>query len=847
MKKFLTFAATALFLAVAANAVPAKPGLMTVMLSDGTTMQVQQLGDEFHHSLATSDGLTIDEGADGFYYYRSASGVTTMRAHNPAERTAAEQAFLAQNQDRFTMAALQERTGSRRTQASRPNRIEGTQVPTMGSPRVPIILVQYTDKKMSNTKSNFERQYITGSKSVLQYFTDQSNGLYTPQFDIYGIYDLPNNRATYGGNDYGGNDKGVANMVGDAITKAGEDIDWSLYDNDGDGEADVCIVVYAGVGEAQSSVRNSVWPCQWQLSYGAEYGDGPGALTRNGVLIDKFAVFNEIAGASDYGTTMDGIGTFCHEFSHCLGLPDFYETTYSRGYFGMGEWSLMDGGCYNGGSVDGDTPIGYSAYEKSFMGWIQLIEPQDNTKYTLPVFNSKNIESDQAIKITALNENEYWILENRHQQGWDTYIPANGVLITHFTYIPTRWDNNTVNNEAIQLATVIPADNSLNSYSTNKDLYGNSNHAFTSTSTPAMKANMKANGTLATSAGGAGVVDKPVTDINLANDGTATLWYRKGNFVKNTPEFTDTTDVTSTGFTAHWTPIENVESFTLTLTDLNAPEPELQTVLSETFPTDKFNSEGVMDIGNQLDEYMDNPGWTGSSLFKQAGAIRLGSGTKLGNLISPALDLQGSTTMAVKVKAKPYGSDQNVNFEISCGGTTHKLTLNEEKEHTVVFENVSSGAQVTFASTANRKRVVLSSIEVYNGIPEDALMSKVPVETTSGRILTISGITDTCYTVTGLSENSLYRMRVQATYIDETQSKWSAPWEVQLHGEQQPEYALGDVNGDGNVDIDDVNILLNIILEFDTADNYDGRANVLGNPSVAIDDVNAVINILLAQ
>ena len=533
MKKIFLLTLAIVVAWTAAMAVPAKPGLNTVTMSDGTTLQVQVLGDEWNHSLATADGLTIAFGDDGLFYYVVSGNISNVRAHDVANRSAAELSFVNANKDQMTMAAIQEakyQSGKLRSVQPRNVSLKASQVPNNGSPRVPIILVQYTDKSMKHTKTQFEAQYNTNAKSVFNYFKDQSNSLYTPQFDIYGIYTLPSSRATYGANNSSGDDVGVAKMVGDAITKAGNDINWSQYDNDGDGQADVCIVVYAGVGEAQASytVPNAIWPCQWSLSAGAYYGDGPGAITRNGVTIDKFAVFNEISGSSDSGSTMDGIGTFCHEFSHCLGLPDFYETTYNHGYFGMSYWSLMDTGCYNGGSISGDTPIGYSAYEKNFMGWINYITPTENTFYTLPVFNSKTAENDKAVRITALNNNEYWILENRKKQGWDYYIQDEGILITHFTYVADRWSANTVNNNSVQLATIMPADNSLSTNNLDKDLYGETNHAFGPTTSPAMKANMSASGSLSTSTGGAGTVNKPVTEINLNSDGTASFWYIKG-------------------------------------------------------------------------------------------------------------------------------------------------------------------------------------------------------------------------------------------------------------------------------------------------------------------------------
>ena len=525
MKRFLIQAIITLIVSLVAGAVPAKPGFVKVMQSDGTMLQIQTLGDEFCHSLATVDGLAIAQSADGDYYYVSAGRLSNVLAHDTDCRSVAEQEFIASHEVQFSTRLLND--GPRRARSAAPRRAI-SQVPTMGSPRVPIILIEYSDKKMSHNMADFETQYKTGQKSVLQYFTDQSNGKYTPQYDLYGIYALDSTRATYGQN-VGQLDKGAALMVNHSIEKAGDDIDWSLYDNDGDGLVDVCIVVYAGVGESQASrtVPSSVWPCQWDLTEAFEYyNDGYGPVTRNGVTIDKFAVFNEIEGSNDYGTTLDGIGTFCHEFSHCLGLPDFYSTNYR--YVGMSEWSLMDKGCYNGGRVSGDTPIGYSAYEKAYMGWIDLITPVENTHYTLPVFNSKSEETDQALKLTSpLNENEYFILENRRQQGWDLYIPDQGVMISHFTYIPSRWDNNSPNDEAIQLATIMAADNSFNSYTLENDLFGRTNHSFTDDTKPAALLNMKASGTLASRTGGAGKLSQSVTGIELNADGTASLWYMK--------------------------------------------------------------------------------------------------------------------------------------------------------------------------------------------------------------------------------------------------------------------------------------------------------------------------------
>ena len=933
------------------HAVPAKPGYKTYTQSDGKSITVQSVGDEFFHFFMTQDGLPVELNGKGDFCYRTVDGISSVMAHNAGERNAAELSYIAQQQTRLIAVESQQQT-SRRLSSRR--KVGETQVPTMGSPRVPILLVQYTDKKMANSKQQFEAHYKTSSKSVYQYFVDQSNGKYTPQYDLYGIYDLPKNRAYYGGNS-SGNDSCVATMVIDAIKAAGDEIDWSLYDNDGDGEADVCIVVYAGVGEAQASrVRDAIWPCQWDLNSGAYYGDGDGAQVRNGVTINRFAVFNEISGGSDYGTTMDGIGTFCHEFSHCLGLPDFYETTYSNGYYGMGTWSLMNSGCYNGGSVDGDTPVGYSAYEKNFMSWIDLIEPTPNTHYTLPVFNSKSLENDQAIKITShLNRNEYFILENRRKQGWDQYIADEGVLITHFTYVASRWADNSVNDRAVQLATIIPADGTTSTYNESGDLYGETNHEFTATSSPAAKLNMMASGSLASSTGGAGTLDKPVTEITLNSDKTASLWYIKapepelnvepqelefkvaegkqatatftvsggvsltedvtlvltdtagvfsidkaqltaaqvadegtavnvtftpkaiqaydatilvatagvdtitvmlhgeGLIESETPVMqpADETQITSTSFRAEWTdnsPAENVKSYTLYV-DYVKPITGPQLLEDADFSnleaqiTQSWWSSSYTNVSGQASNYLPQ-GWTcGNALYVADGAIIMGSDIKTKAYEMP----DGYDKISAVVKGKTfsqsnYGTSQ-IQLRTSGGATSQNVSMaNNEAEYTLVAD--AAGTETATFVVSNYPLV--SSIKIYAGNVNEAADVPLLAVIEQGDSLTrvIEGITEHYYVVRDLLAGATYTYKVEAIYINDTHSTMSNVEKVTL---AEATVLRGDVNGDGKVDVIDVNILINIMLGNDSADNYNGRANVDGEGIVDVADVNAVINIML--
>ncbi len=513
-----------------AMAMPAKPGWHTITQSDGSTLKVQAVGNAFNHAILTSDGLTVARGSDGdFYYISSLTGLTAVRAHEASERNATENAFVAAQRANLTMTTKSFKAPRREGFIGIGGSNADSGVPAQGSRRIPIILVEYQDKKFNNTREEIIEAMLTGETSVGQYFRDQSNGLYEPNFEVHGIYTLSQNRSYYGGNNSGGNDKALGAMVTEAVQLAASDgVSFKPYDTDNDNYCDVVIVIYAGVGEAQASTTHpeAIWPCNWSLDAASYYGMGGNGSFRpktGDPYVDNFAVFNELHGSDDNGKTIDGIGTFAHEFGHCLGLPDFYDTG-NGNHFGMGDWSIMCMGCYNN---DGFTPAGYTAYEKNFMGWIEFIEAQPGTYYTLPVWNKKNAATDKAVCIFSnLNSNEFFIIENRKRQGWDRYMPADGIFISHVTYSADRWYANTPNNQDIQLMTYVPADNTLSYYNETTDTWPRDGKTeFTDNSTPPARLYMRANGSIVSNAGSLG---KPVTEMVINDDGTASFWFMKG-------------------------------------------------------------------------------------------------------------------------------------------------------------------------------------------------------------------------------------------------------------------------------------------------------------------------------
>ena len=511
MKRFLLTLAAMVALCAAVMAAPAKPVPFTHVQSDGSTVTLVMRGGEFVHSLMTMDGLTVDRAANGDYCYMAGGSLSNVVAHDQDSRGIEEQAFILAYKDQMTLDAGVRRMPRRTDENPSP------QVPTTGSPRIPIILTNYTDVHFidENPVATFENQFNEKEYSCLHYFESQSRGQFSPQFDILGPVDLPNDRAFYGANKkiYGQTvDTQLGTMIYDACTLL-TDVDFSDYDNDGDGLVDVVVVLYAGVGEAQAygRVPESVWPCQWDMQESFDWGCSvTGPFELNGVTINKYAVFNELEGAYNTSTNIDGVGTFCHEFGHCLGLPDFYPTN-GGNYYGMSNWDIMDNGCY---LANGHRPAGYTSYERHFMGWMDLIDPVEDSCYVLPPLNTAD---GKAVKVTNdANPNEYYLLEYRTKTGWDEFLDAEGIMILHVDYNQAAWDNNTPNNNGSHpRMSIIPADNVLSTWTNRNDLWPmGALDSLTNYSTPA-----------ATVYAG-GYMNKPITGMTVGG-GCASFWYMK--------------------------------------------------------------------------------------------------------------------------------------------------------------------------------------------------------------------------------------------------------------------------------------------------------------------------------
>ena len=425
-----------LLMAAVAGAVPAKPGLTRILTkSDGTTVTARLVGDEHGHFWLGQDGKSYTVGNEGV---ASVVDAEAIKAKASVRR---------------------QQANARRAKRLAPRKV-GEVGSITGQKKGLIILVNFkgTSFKSANNNALYQRianevnfSYGDFKGSMYDYFYAQSDGQFQLTFDVVGPVTVSNTQSYYGGNDSNGDDLHPGAMVIEALLAADSSVNYADYDWDGDGEVEQVYVVYAGQGEADGGSANTIWPHEWELSSAAQYGDGSGAQTLDGVTIDTYACGGELNGSGNIA----GIGTMCHEFSHCLGYPDFYDTDYSGGQ-GMFEWDLMDSGSYND---DGYRPAGYTSYERWVAGWREPIELTSTQQISnMPALVNSGAQS--YIIYNQGNRNEYFLLENRQKTGWDTDVPGAGLLILHVDYNETAWSSNTPNDTpSHQRMTWIAADN----------------------------------------------------------------------------------------------------------------------------------------------------------------------------------------------------------------------------------------------------------------------------------------------------------------------------------------------------------------------------------------------------
>ena len=440
MKRVIASIAIAMCV-VASWAVKADPTPTVVTQPDGTQLTIIVHGDEDCNWYTTSDGVLLYPIGNSYFVASiSANGEiapTTLLAHERSMRSDNETSIIAKQDKAAFYSAIKGRQQQYRARRISIGTAATSYFPHTGSPKALVILVEFSDTLFSVSEpsvvfdeylnhegssmpdhSNYERR---NHGSVRQYFNDMSNGAFTPQFDVYGPVRMEKPSAYYGeGTD---NMTRIKEMIVAACDSIDKNVDFTEYDQDGDGFVDLVYVIYAGY--SQSVGGNSV-DCIWPKSGTL----GSVSNTFDGMKINRFGINNELNyypgrefnNYPEITKRINGIGLFCHEFSHTLGFPDLYcelEVDNQE----LEYWDLMDGGEY----VDnGYTPAPYSPWEKEVAGWTTIDEITEAKQITLA--------DGQAVRIKSDTNDEYIILLNMQNNGWAKAMLGHGMLVYRIDY-----------------------------------------------------------------------------------------------------------------------------------------------------------------------------------------------------------------------------------------------------------------------------------------------------------------------------------------------------------------------------------------------------------------------------
>lgn len=704
MKRFLLFGMLMFSITTVCWGVPAKKGWFDVKDKDGKTIEVEMVGDEFWHGVVTRDGMIMKEVDAGVFETTGENiadiDIAALRAQSP----------LKQNEAQFKKA-------QGISDQMKPMGIGDRKFPN----KVLVILVEFSDKAFTKTNASFNKMMneesgpINNSNgSVKQYFQNSSYGQYNPVFDVYGPYTLDHNCKYYGGNSSGsGSDSRAAQMIVDAAAKLAADKGngiFEQYDCDNDGYVDNIFVFYAGYGENAGGGSNCIWPHQSYIYSG--WVDG--TTTYGNVTLGNYACTCELQGNS--GSTQSGIGPFCHEFSHVIGLPDMYDTGYS-GHRTLSLWDVMDAGNY---SNNEHTPPAYSAYERFYIGWLTPIVMSQPENITMQDLNNGQ---GQAYLISATehhnldgenpNPEEFFILENRQQRGWDAYLPGAGMLITKVKYDDSKWYSNTVNYYGDDMGVDIIEAGGVSGY------YAQASDAFPGTK----------NVTSYTPYSG-----QPLTDIT-DDSGNITFkykggrtWYKVGFDAMgrarcNTTELIESgegsgivlpqIDSVAEGYEFEgWSesssaaevsaglpgetyyPLFDIKLFAV-YSQGGAIVPTETGCATETF--NRLTRSRNTEITDNIDNYADWKGWNGIKLYCDKGAVRSGENDVKGKLLSPNMKLSGDMTVTVKAKALVA-----TNMMVSAGVIADTMLIGTNyEEYEFHLKNVLMDSRITIQCDAN--------------------------------------------------------------------------------------------------------------------------------------------------
>lgn len=693
MKKFiLTILLTVT--AMTMMAVPAKRGQWkTLTLQDGTEVRATLVGDEHGHFWKAENGQA----------YAERGGVWVVVDGQQIIKKA---------------KARRAKVNAQRVQ----RRTFGHPTTILGKKKAIMILVNFKDKSFQSSHDNALFNRIANEEgfsegnfkgSMADYFKAQSRGKFELDFDIVGPVTVTNKYSYYGENDAQGSDKHAGEMVCEAVELAKNEVqDWTPYDWDDDGYVDQVYLVYAGKGAADGGADDTIWPHAYDLTDAHYYGDGSGPVeVGTNLWVSSYACGPELDGTHG---TINGIGTMCHEYSHCLGYPDFYDTDYSGGQ-GMGVWDLMDAGPYNG---DGYQPAGYTSYERWFAGWEEPIELKAED---VEVRNMKSLQNGGEFYIIRNDNNpdEFYLLENRQQDGWDASTPFAGLLILHCDYDASVWEANGPNDDPNhQRFTVVPADGEYSYYVWDDTKYYDDAEPFPYGSVNAFNRKFKTKDDQAKNA---------ARFFTKTSNGT---YWMNGSVEEIKQNADKTVNFNYVAIFSGDTPIPPTDEY----------------LLYETFDecAGKGGNDGMWSGTIAAAEFVpDNAGWESEKAYGAYECAKFGTSSVTGAVTTPAFALNGTTTMTFKAGAWKTTSEMTKLTLSAEGGSVSPQSVEMVRgaftDYTVTVTGTGS-VKVTFEVQAdgNKKgRFFLDEVVVVN--PNATAIQTVTTPKTTTRIYTLDG------------------------------------------------------------------------------------------------------------
>jgi immune inhibitor A len=290
------------------------------------------------------------------------------------------------------------------------------------------VLVEFSDKAKSVNPEDFDTlMFVNQVGTVRHYFNEVS-------YDSYDIITVnlpssigwvmaPQTYAYYcngeNGLNYSSYPKNAQKLTEDIVNLIDPVVNFANYDNDGDGYVDGVVIVHTGPGaEYKGGDVNYIWSHKWN--------------TRSPMLKDGKNVF-EYSMQPEYWSSPGDmtVGVFVHELGHLLfGLPDLYDTDYSSK--GIGKWSLMAGGSWNGPGGLGGSPAHLDAFSRIQCGFATANNVASNvTGLAIPDVETNSSGAILRLWTNGTIGNQYFLIENRRKTGYDTYLPSEGLLIWH--------------------------------------------------------------------------------------------------------------------------------------------------------------------------------------------------------------------------------------------------------------------------------------------------------------------------------------------------------------------------------------------------------------------------------